>query len=88
MSSISKVSIVILALMVILAGVCFAAEGQADKKLTRDVANAKIAGVCSGIADYFGWDVTLVRLGWIVFTLAGGAGLVLYVAAWIIMPTS
>ena len=46
----------------------------------------KIAGVCSGIADYFGWDPTLVRLAWIVFTLAGGAGIVGYIIAMIVMP--
>jgi phage shock protein C len=46
----------------------------------------KIAGVCSGIADYFGWDPTLVRLAWVLFTLAGGAGIVAYIIAMVIMP--
>ena len=46
----------------------------------------KIAGVCSGIADYFGWDPTLVRLGWVIFTLAGGAGILGYIIAMIVMP--
>ena len=34
-----------------------------------DKANAKFMGVCSGIADYFGWDVTLVRIGFVAGTL-------------------
>jgi phage shock protein C len=46
----------------------------------------KVAGVCSGIADYFGWDPTLVRLVWVIFTLAGGAGILGYIIAMIVMP--
>lgn len=40
-------------------------------------ANAKFMGVCSGIADYFGWDVNLVRIAWAVATLLGAGSLVL-----------
>jgi phage shock protein C len=36
-----------------------------------DKQNKKWLGVCSGIADYMGWDVTLVRVGMVVVTLAG-----------------
>lgn len=36
-----------------------------------DKQNKKWLGVCSGIADYMGWDVTLVRVGMVVITLAG-----------------
>ena len=46
----------------------------------------KIAGVCSGIADFFGIDPTLVRLGWVVFSLAGGSGILAYIIAMIVMP--
>ena len=46
----------------------------------------KIAGVCSGIADYFGIDPTLVRVGWIIFILAGGSGIVAYIVAMVVMP--
>ena len=46
-----------------------------------DKANAKLMGVCSGIADYFGWDVTLVRIGFVAGTLIGfGSLLILYLA--------
>ena len=46
----------------------------------------KIAGVCSGIADYFGWDPTVVRVAWIVFMLVGGSGVLAYIIAMIVMP--
>ena len=42
-----------------------------------DKANAKLMGVCSGIADSFGWDVTLVRVGFVVGTLVGFGSLIL-----------
>ena len=37
----------------------------------------KVMGVCAGIADYFGWDVTLVRIAWVAGTLIGFGSLVL-----------
>ena len=37
----------------------------------------KLMGVSAGIADYFGWDVTLVRLAWVIGTLAGLGSLIL-----------
>lgn len=42
-----------------------------------DRSNAKIMGVCSGIASYFGWDVNIVRIAWAVTTLLGMGSLVL-----------
>ena len=46
-----------------------------------DKANAKFMGVCSGIAGSFGWDVTLVRIGFVAGTLIGfGSLLILYLA--------
>ena len=46
----------------------------------------KIAGVCGGIAEYFGWDPTVVRVAWIVFALVGGSGVPAYIIAMIVMP--
>jgi len=37
----------------------------------------KIMGVCAGIADYFGLDVTLVRVAWVIGTLVGFGSLIL-----------
>ena len=45
-----------------------------------------IGGVCGGIGEYFNVDPTLIRLVWILFLFAGGAGLLAYIIAWIIIP--
>lgn len=54
--------------------------------LSRDMANKKIAGVCSGIARHLGWDVTLVRVGFLLAFVFHGFGLIGYVIGWICMP--
>jgi signal transduction histidine kinase len=46
------------------------------------------AGVCAGLAETFDADVTLVRLAATALALAGGAGIVLYAAAWMILPVA
>ncbi len=56
------------------------------KKLYRNTENKMLAGVCSGIADYFDIDPTLVRLVWVLFSLLGGSGLLAYIIAAIIIP--
>jgi phage shock protein C len=58
----------------------------ARKRLVRPREGRKIAGVCAGFAEYFDLDVTLVRVVWVVCSLFGLAGVVAYVAAWIVMP--
>ena len=45
-----------------------------------------IAGVCGGLAEYFGVDSTMVRLAWAICVVFGGAGLLLYIIAAIIIP--
>jgi len=59
------------------------------RRLVRRSTAGRIAGVCAGIAEYLGTDVTLVRLAWVVLSIVPGGfigGLVAYVAAWIVMP--
>lgn len=57
------------------------------KKFQRIEQGKKIAGVCTGLADYFNMDVTLVRALFIVLVLAGvGSGLVAYVVLWLVAP--
>jgi len=56
------------------------------KTLRRSIKNRTIGGVCSGIADYFSIDPVLVRLIFVVLAIFGGAGVIIYVLAWIIMP--
>lgn len=57
------------------------------KKLYKSSTDKKLAGVCGGIAEYFGIDSTLVRLGWVVFCALGGSGLLAYIIMAIIMPS-
>lgn len=54
--------------------------------LRRPTDDRVIAGVCSGLGRALGIDAVIVRLLFVVFTLAGGSGIVLYVLAWIVMP--
>ena len=56
------------------------------KKLYRSNTDKVIAGVCGGIAEYLGTDPTIVRLGFILFSLMGGSGLLVYFIAAVIMP--
>ena len=57
------------------------------KKLTRPQNNKMLAGVCAGIASYFGLDPTLIRIAYAlltVFTVFSGA--IVYLLLWIIIP--
>jgi phage shock protein C len=56
------------------------------KILYRSKNNKIIAGVCSGIAEYFNIDPTIVRLLWLLLALSGGAGVIAYIIAWVIIP--
>ena len=61
-----------------------------NKKLTRASAgNRMVAGVCAGIADYFGWDPTLLRIVYVLATIfTAFAGIIIYIILWIVMPVS
>ncbi|MEE9167194.1 MAG: PspC domain-containing protein [Candidatus Neomarinimicrobiota bacterium] len=52
----------------------------------RNKTGAKLAGVCAGLGDYFEVDPVLIRLIFVILCFWGGAGLILYIAAWIIIP--
>jgi phage shock protein C len=56
------------------------------KRLERKVEGRWLAGVCAGFADHFGLDAALVRVIFAVLGLAYGLGLIIYVAAWVIVP--
>ncbi len=60
---------------------------SSEKKLYRSK-NTMFAGVCSGLADYFGLDATLVRVGWALLTLlsAGFPGVIAYIVMMLIVP--
>jgi phage shock protein C len=57
-----------------------------DKKLYKSDSNKVIAGVCAGIGEFFNIDATLVRLGWVLFALLGGSGLLAYLICALIIP--
>ena len=59
----------------------------APRKLTRNSQNAMVGGVCSGVADYFGLDVTLVRVLTVLGVVFGlGSVAVAYIVAWVLLP--
>ena len=57
-----------------------------DKKLYKSQGDRKLCGVCGGLGEFFGIDASLIRLGWIVFCLLGGSGLLAYIIAAIVIP--
>ena len=58
---------------------------MATSRLVRPTRSGWIAAVCAGLADRFGISRGLVRLGFVIFGLVG-AGEIVYIALWIIMP--
>ena len=63
-------------------------NGNKPHKLYKSRQNRIIDGVCGGIAEYFDVDPTIVRLLWVLITLMGGSGFLLYIIAMIIMPVN
>lgn len=62
-------------------------EQEYRRKFYRDPDDKVIAGVCSGVAAYFDInDPIWVRLAFVVFTLTGGAGVLLYIILWAVIP--
>jgi phage shock protein C len=57
-----------------------------EKHLQRSRTEKMIGGVCGGLGEYFGIDPTIVRVLWVAVTLLGGAGILLYLVLWVIMP--
>ncbi|EAC3621256.1 PspC domain-containing protein [Listeria monocytogenes] len=58
------------------------------KKLYKSSSQKMIAGVCGGLAEYFGIEVTIIRLLWAGAVLFFGTGILLYILAAIIMPAA
>lgn len=59
------------------------------RRLTRSATDKRIAGVCGGLAEYFGVDATPIRLVWVILSILWGAivgGVLAYVVAWLIIP--
>ena len=57
-----------------------------NRKLYKSNQNKMFAGVCGGLGEFFDVDPTLIRLLWVIFALAAGSGLLVYIASAIIIP--
>jgi phage shock protein C len=61
-------------------------NGVNGKQLYRSRKDRIVAGVCAGLADYFGFDANIVRLVFAGLAILAGTGVLLYVAAWMVIP--
>lgn len=57
-----------------------------EKKLYRSRNQKMLAGVCGGLAEYFGVDPTIVRLVWALTVCFAGAGILVYIICAIVIP--
>jgi phage shock protein PspC (stress-responsive transcriptional regulator) len=56
------------------------------KRLERKLKGRWVAGVCAGVADYFGIDPVIVRVAFVVASIIWGLGVLAYLAAWVLVP--
>jgi phage shock protein PspC (stress-responsive transcriptional regulator) len=56
------------------------------KRLFRDTDNAMLAGVSAGLASYFGVDVLIIRVLFVIAAITAGWGILLYIALWLLVP--
>jgi phage shock protein PspC (stress-responsive transcriptional regulator) len=59
---------------------------RAGARLRLAAVDRKIAGVCGGLGEYFELDPVLFRAAFLVLILAGGLGILLYLALWLVIP--
>ena len=57
-----------------------------DKKLMRPREGKKIAGVCQAFANFFGLDVSIIRVVWLLAVLLCGKGFLAYLICWLVIP--
>ena len=58
----------------------------AERRLIRRRGERRIAGVAAGVANYFGRNITAVRIVWLLLLLFAGTGGLLYLILWVVMP--
>ena len=58
------------------------------RKLRRSVSDRWLAGVCGGLAEYFGMDATAVRVGYVLLSILSAAfpGILVYLILWFLVP--
>ena len=57
-----------------------------EKKLYRIMEGKQLCGVCTGLAEYFNLDVSLIRVIWVLIVLFGGTGVLLYIILALVIP--
>ncbi len=63
------------------------AHDASKRMLYRSPSDKLLGGVCGGLAEFLGWNTSVVRMLWIVLTLfTGGGGILAYIALWILLP--
>jgi phage shock protein PspC (stress-responsive transcriptional regulator) len=60
---------------------------EKEKILYRSKQNRLVGGICGGIGEYFDIDPTIIRIIFILITLFGGSGIILYIILWLIIPS-
>ena len=60
--------------------------GNTEKRLYKSESNKVISGVCGGLGEYFGIDPVIFRIIAVLLIFAHGAGLLIYLIAWLCMP--
>ena len=61
------------------------AQMTPEKKFHRSSSQKMIAGVCGGLAEYFGLDVMIIRIIFVVAALVGSAGIWVYIILWLVL---
>lgn len=59
---------------------------KSQKRLYRSRKDRMIAGVCGGLAEYFGMDPSWIRIIFLLFLLLGGSAFLVYIIMWFVVP--
>ena len=57
-----------------------------ERKIVRPREGRKIAGVCQSLANFFGLDVSIIRIVWLLAVLLAGTGFLAYLVCWLVIP--
>lgn len=60
---------------------------SSNTKLYRSEKDRVVGGVCAGLGDFFQVDPTIIRLIFVLITIFGGGGVILYIILWLIIPS-
>lgn len=82
------VFLVYIVLWIVIPGSKSLGDDEEVKKMFRDPDHQVLGGVASGIAAFFGTDITLIRLLFVVSIFLGGTGIILYLILWMITPVA